>query len=280
MPYTHFGNQADVWKHLALCEAVSIEKPQTYIETNAASAVYTLSNNPEQTFGILRFLEKSPDFPGLKNSLYYTIESNALTGMQYVGSPGLALTILKDITSRFIFFDIEKPPLDNIRAFAGKLDLHEKVETMHQDSLTGLMDMLPEISRTSFVHIDPYFIDRPDPEGYGYMDIFAEATKQGIRCFLWYGFHTLVDKARINDYIRQKLAKAGIMDTLQVELILKVIQEDTIACNPGILGSGLLCSNLSAASVSAILNYSNLLTQLYKGTQFEGFSGDLYREIL
>lgn len=38
MTYTHFGKQADVLKHLLLCELLRIEKPRVYVETNAACA--------------------------------------------------------------------------------------------------------------------------------------------------------------------------------------------------------------------------------------------------
>lgn len=42
MTYTHFGKQADVLKHLLLCELLRIEKPRVYVETNAACAQYAL----------------------------------------------------------------------------------------------------------------------------------------------------------------------------------------------------------------------------------------------
>lgn len=58
MTYTHFGKQADVLKHLLLCELLRIEKPQVYIETNAACAQYTLERTPEQEYGIYHFLKK------------------------------------------------------------------------------------------------------------------------------------------------------------------------------------------------------------------------------
>lgn len=280
MPYTHFGNQADVWKHLALCEVISTEKPRTYIETNSGSAIYLLDHNPERAFGIRHFLEKAPGIPGLKNAAYHRIESRAAADGQYIGSPGLAMTILKDIAGHFVFFDIEKPPLDNIQAFAGKIELHKKIKTFHRDSLTDLPGLLPDVGRNCFIHIDPYYVDRSGPEGYDYIDLFVKAVQSGHRCFLWYGFHTLSDKKRINEHITKKMTTGGIKNTLCVELILEMIRQKTILCNPGILGSGLLCSNLSAASESAVLNYSELLVELYKGTFFAGFKGGLYREIL
>ncbi|MDV6191974.1 hypothetical protein R3O82_01730 [Bacteroides hominis (ex Liu et al. 2022)] len=55
MTYTHFGKQADVLKHLLLCELLRIEKPQVYVETNAACAQYALEKTPEQEYGIYHF---------------------------------------------------------------------------------------------------------------------------------------------------------------------------------------------------------------------------------
>ncbi len=48
----------------------------------------------------------------------------------------------------------------------------------------------------------------------------------------------------------------------------------------GVLGSGLLTSNLSNESLSAIINFSELLVDLYKGTKYNDFKGDLCREII
>lgn len=47
MPYTHFGKQADVFKHVILCEVLKREKPDLYVETNSACAEYMLSNSLE-----------------------------------------------------------------------------------------------------------------------------------------------------------------------------------------------------------------------------------------
>ena len=46
--YTHFGKQPDILKHLVLCEVLQIEKPQIYVETNSACAIYTMAHTPEQ----------------------------------------------------------------------------------------------------------------------------------------------------------------------------------------------------------------------------------------
>lgn len=53
--YTHYGKQADVFKHLVLCEVLNNEMPTVYIDTNSASAVYQLEHTPEQDYGIYHF---------------------------------------------------------------------------------------------------------------------------------------------------------------------------------------------------------------------------------
>ena len=53
-----------------------------------------------------------------------------------------------------------------------------------------------------------------------------------------------------------------------VELIMNSIRKDTIICNPGILGSGILATNLSQESNTTILEYSNMLVCIYSNPQF------------
>jgi len=280
MPYTHFGKQADVWKHLTLCEILEKEQPLIYIETNSACSNYLLENTIEQQFGIYNFIHKAPNYKLLFESIYFDLESSTIKENMYLGSPGLAMNILGNSTEKFIFFDIEKDPLKNIAEFAIQNHLSNKVETINQDSVAGVMNRLHTLPTSTLIHIDPYYIDKPNEDGYNYLDLFIKATQQGLKCFLWYGFNTLDDKKQINNYITNNLKNVSIDDFSCVELIMEIIQKDTIQCNPGILGSGLLTSNLSKESISTILKYSELLIDLYKGTDFNGYKGDLYRDII
>lgn len=36
MPYSHYGEIGDVWKHLPLCFFLTEEKPTVYVESNSA----------------------------------------------------------------------------------------------------------------------------------------------------------------------------------------------------------------------------------------------------
>ena len=280
MPYTHFGKQADVWKHLSLCKVMINELPSIYIDTNSACSDYCLSNTPEQQYGIYHFIDKASDYKDLFKSSYFELERSAMKQNKYLGSPGLAMRILGTITDKFFFFDIEPESLNTIAEFAVQNHIADKTETINRDSVIGVMDMLPVLPKSTLIHIDPYCIDQPNENGYDYLDLFAKATELGIKCFLWYGFNALNEKKSINKFITDKLKNSASANLSCVELIMETIQKDTIPCNPGILGSGLLTSNLSAQSLSTILNYSELLIDLYKGTAFKGFKGNLYRDII
>ena len=99
--YTHYGKQADVFKHLVLCEVLQIEKPQIYIETNSASAIYQMAHTPEQQYGIYHFLKKAREEKPLRESPYYKLESTEMAKGNYLGSPALAMNTLAERTSQY-----------------------------------------------------------------------------------------------------------------------------------------------------------------------------------
>ena len=63
-----------------------------------------------------------------------------------------------------------------------------------------------------------------------------------------------------------------------VELIMNSIRKDTIICNPGILGSGILATKLSQESNTTILEYSNMLVCIYSNIKYKDYDGKLYRD--
>lgn len=278
--YTHFGKQADVFKHLIFCEVLQNEKPSVYVETNSASAIYQMEHTPEQQYGIYHFLENADREEALKNSTYYKLESPEMAKGNYLGSPALAMNILGEQTRQYQFFDIEKEALENVSRYADRMELNTAVQTCNSDSLTGVMELLPSLPASSFVHIDPYEIDRKGTSGTTYLDILVKATQAGMRCLLWYGFMTGDDKTHLNQYIADKLKEAGIHEYTCVELTMNSIRKDTIICNPGIVGSGILATNLSQKSNTLILEYSKRLVNLYQHAEYKSYDGSLYREVL
>ena len=290
MTYTHFGKQADVLKHLLLCELLRIEKPQVYVETNAACAQYALERTPEQEYGIYHFLKRAgaaekeciPERTeyyhpqeALRRSFYYQQESEAMQANRYIGSPGLAMNILGD-TARYIFFDIESEPLENVSQYASTKELKECINLFNRDSIEGTLELLSSLPASSFLHIDPYEIDKPGRNGRTYLDVFIEAAKTGMRCFLWYGYMTLKDKRHLEELIAQSLPEAGIRNATGVELTLKMIKEDIAESNPGVLGSGVLGANLSEESNAVIPKYAAWLEEIYKDAKYKNLDGSVY----
>lgn len=278
--YTHFGKQPDILKHLVLCEVLQNEKPQIYVETNSACAIYTMVHTPEQGYGIYHFLNEANEDTTLNNSLYYQLENEYMANENYLGSPALAMKVLKNDIKEYLFFDLEKGALENIESFAKHQTITSPVRTFHYDSIDGVLELLPSLPKATFLHIDPYEIDKRNNNGYTYLDVLISATKLGMKCLLWYGFMTINDKQALNKYVSEKLNKAGIKDYMCSELIMNSIEKDTVICNPGILGSGILATNLSQKSNVAILNYSKRLVEIYKNARYKEFDGSLHNDTI
>ena len=274
--YTHFAKQPDVLKHLILCEVLKNETPQVYVETNSACAIYPMTQTPEQQYGIYHFLEKADEVPSLKDSIYYQLESGEMAKGNYLGSPALAMNVLGKQAKRFVFFDLEKSALENVGTYAKQIELSASVEIHHADSSRGTIELLPSLPTSSFIHIDPYEIDKKGGSGVTYLDVLIQATLLGMKCLLWYGFMTGDDKASLDNYITSSLEKAGIKDYTGVKLTMNSIRKDSVLCNPGILGSGILATNLSQTSTDIILDYSNQLVDIYKDAKYKDYDGSLY----
>lgn len=274
--YTHFAKQPDVLKHLILCEVLKNETPQVYVETNSAYAIYPMTQTPEQQYGIYHFLEKADEVPSLKDSVYYQLESGEMAKGNYLGSPALAMNVLGKQAKRFVFFDLEKSALENVDTYAKQIGLSASVEIQHADSSRGTIELLPSLPASSFIHIDPYEIDKKGGSGVTYLDVLIQATQLGMKCLLWYGFMTGDDKASLDNYITSSLEKAGIKDYTGIELTMNSIRKDSVLCNPGILGSGILATNVSQTSKDIILDYSNQLVDIYKDAKYKDYDGSLY----
>ena len=244
--YTHFGKQPDVLKHLVLCEVLQIEKPQIYVETNSACAIYTMTHTPEQEYGIYHFLNEANKDATLKNSLYYQLESESMANGNYLGSPALAMKVLNNDVKECLFFDLEKEALENIESFVRHQAVAPSIRTFNCDSIDGVLKLLPSLPKSTFLHIDPYEID----------------------------------KQALNKSMSEKFNKAGIKDYTCSELIMNAIKKDTVVCNPGILGSGILATNLFQKSNAVIQDYSKKLVEIYKNAQYKKFNGSLYNDTI
>ena len=201
---------------------------------------------------------------------------------RYLGSPGLAMTILKDIVNQYIFCDIEEEPLDEINRFADNLGIGNKVKTIHGDSIDFGFRFIPELNYDDFVFLDPYWPFDENETGYSFFDLFIVLAKTNIRCVLWYGYDTLNSKEKIVSFAKEKLDRIKLEkhSIKGVNMFLRVLQEDKVVFNPGVPGCGVLVANLSEQSVEKLLVFSEELQKFYKKVKYEGFDGELSREVI
>lgn len=280
MGYKHFGRIGDVWKHLPLCEIVLNEEIETYIETNSAYFDYMLEHSIEQDYGVGLFMRESGKYTELKESAYYNLIKPFYDKNKYLGSCGQVIHLLRDKPDSYLFFDLDKEALDSIVESVEKIGLSDKVETRQMESATGLINLVPKLNDKAFVHIDPYLIHQPNENGHSYLDGFIDASNKGVKCFLWYGFVTLEQKNEIDKLLISSINQTRNSNISCDELILNEIQDNTVDINPGILGCGILTSNLTKNSTEIISNYAKLLVEMYKDSEYNGTSGALYYDNL
>jgi len=271
MPYHHYGNIGDIWKHLPLCTILEIERPHTYVETNSACATYALEGTPRQKYGVIQTYRHAVESAVVAGSRYVAIlraqNNDAPDPRTYPGSPSLAMAVLGDTAARFIFCDIEPEALDSVAAHAASLGLEGRVTTVLGDSISGTYRMLHTLTPDDFLHIDPYLILEPNAEGLTYFNVFLEATRRSIKCMLWYGYFTTAEQRAMEARFQAAMASD---DTLArhhldgVEVALDLIQPDSIVVNPGIVGCGVLTSNLSQASREAVSALAAGLLEIYE----------------
>lgn len=204
------------------------------------------------------------------------MESDAAQKGCYYGSPALAMKVLRENADKYYFFDLQSKSLENVKALAEREHLGDRIMIQNCDSTKGVMDLLPTLPKTTFLHIDPYEIDVKGIDGHTYFDVFVRATQLGMKCLLWYGFMTLDDELRLDKYMASHLQKADIRNIVGSKLIMNNIKKDIIACNPGVLGSGLWASNLSDQSNYQLLDFTQLLVDVYKNSRYKGQDGEVY----
>lgn len=149
----------------------------------------------------------------------------------------------------------------------------------------GSYHLLSQLDDTAFIHFDPYYAFEKGKDGMSYFDVFLEASKRGIKCMLWYCYFTLKEKREIYSEITKEIEERDINPHKRrirgSEVHLELIEEDTIPINPGMLGCGILISNLSKKSYQIMELYSTELVKLYSGsTVFGRYPGDLMEEKL
>jgi 23S rRNA (adenine2030-N6)-methyltransferase len=268
----HYGKIGDLWKHLPLAEILSIEKPVTYWDPYAGSAEYPLTHSWERDYGVFHFLEEAAQTPNLRDSIYLKLltRTSKENPSIYPGSPNLAMTILGR-SAEYLFCDTDSRSIDSIRRVAQARGLSvTRVRCLVEDGLAILQKNLSETSDQSlarqFALIDPYNPFERSRDGIHATDLFFRMTSKGAKAMLWYGWDTSETREQIWTLLRESFRShgpKGLRSYWCGEIALAEGDRlDRSAC-PGVNGCGVLCANLSDASVHACTRLGNSLAATY-----------------
>jgi 23S rRNA (adenine2030-N6)-methyltransferase len=286
MPYRHYGEIGDVWKHLPLCEILSLTHPRVYVETNAAFASYALTETPARRYGVRTTYRHAARSPVVDGSAYLQIlrdlNERAPVPQTYLGSPGLAMHLLNRDCRRFVFFDLEPEPLRDVEAAARVLGLARRVETRCQDSRRGTLRILDAMTPDGLLFVDPYELFAPgDDGGPAYLDVVGEAARRSIPCVAWYGYFTRSEQTDARSQIRAFIAANPEADPLSVEVLMAAIGDEKPRVDPGIVGCGVLLVNLPESVKAIVASLAAGLVAVYaEGVTFAGGTGALRAERL
>jgi len=283
MANRHFGNIGDIWKHLPLAEILAIEKPQRYWESHAGSAQYRLRHSKGRDYGIYYLLAHAADSLYLGASSFLCLLDGTRTGSGklavYPGSPRIAMEMLGP-AAWYLFCDIDGESLRTIRQAARSLGVPAgRLKCAKADGvrtvLKSALNLPQEQASSTMVLIDPCAGDRPFLRSQARpspMDLFSLVAALGAKAILWYSFDSLSERQSAWEAIRSSLADHGIKPGARRlwcgEICLRAIQDAGLRFNPGAMGCGLLCGNLSGEAVSASSRLGYELARVYARASF------------
>lgn len=167
----HAGNDADVFKHVALCALIDAlerkDKPFLYVETHAGAGFYNLRSRraqetAEAALGIRMLWPPSPADSMPAPARTYLAEVQRCNGMgglkRYPGSPWFAQALLR-AWDRGVFAELH--PVDYgklVRLLRGD----KRLTVVQQDGYALLRALLPPLERRALVFIDPSYETRDE----------------------------------------------------------------------------------------------------------------------
>ena len=275
MANVHYGNIGDIWKHLPLAEILAIESPSRYWESHAGSSHYSLTHSAERDYGIFYFAHSASQSDILNNAVFTQLVKGYEQHGQlrfYPGSPLLAMTVLQPHHATFFFCDIDPQSLSTISDDRVKIGLSEDaVQIVQGDGIETLTRLLasvgPEGMSNTFAHLDPYQPFAANAEGITPVDLFCEISRRGGKAMLWYGF----DSAGGQENIHQQLQHTFHVHSFHPpaywlwcgEITLNAMHIPGYRFNPGVMGCGIILSNVSRTSLTACKHLGEALETLY-----------------
>jgi len=126
-----------------------------------------------------------------------------------------------------------------------------------------LAALAKEEASGTFLHVDPY---RPLESGRGgesSLGLFAGAAQRGVGSMLWYGFDATSERALVLDALREQIAGGAWYG----EVCLRAEDLSEVGFDPGVLGCGVVMSNVGEEALAACSRLGEGLASAYAGAR-------------
>ena len=115
----------------------------------------------------------------------------------------------------------------------------------------------------TFLHVDPYRPSEPGHGGESPLGLFARAAEREVGCMLWYGFDARDARALVLDALRERIAGGAWYG--EVSLHAEDLSE--VGFDLGVLGCGVVMSNVGEEALGACSRLGEGLAQAYAGAR-------------
>ncbi|WP_299195406.1 23S rRNA (adenine(2030)-N(6))-methyltransferase RlmJ [uncultured Amphritea sp.] len=234
----HAGNFADLLKHVVLTEIlehlIKKDKPFDYIDTHAGAGLYDLYSDEADKLGEYRNgigKLKAEQWPALASYFAAIRSCNPKGGLRfYPGSPMIASHFMRPQDRATLY---ELHPTD-FKLLSRNTRENRRINVLNQDSLEGLLSLLPPTSRRALVLMDPSYEMKSD-----YDQVF-KVLKNAHKKFatgtyaLWY---PVVERHRIRK-LEKLFINSGIPNIQRFELGLEPDSQER-----GMTASGMIVIN-------------------------------------
>lgn len=237
----HAGNHADVLKHFLLYLVLDYfnqkDKPYWYIDTHSGAGVYDLRGEHAQKVGefhdgIARLWQAdlSPQLADFVAHLRESLPDEYLYG----GSPWLAQSLLRE-ADKLRLFELHPTDFTHLINNMREAKLGRRGIVKQEDGFTGLVALLPPVTRRAVVLIDPPYEQKQDYTRV--IQTLKDALKRFEQgCYMvWY---PCLSRAESKE-LPEKLKKLCPDNYLQAELYVHTPRADGF----GMHGSGMFIIN-------------------------------------
>jgi 23S rRNA A2030 N6-methylase RlmJ len=275
----HYGNLADVFKHLALGELLAMLRPAEYWESHAGAASYAESDPPaeERVHGIHYALSRQSQSHLLTHTTYFRMLNGMIEKMKLrtvPGSPKLAHYVMPQLPKvrRFLFCEQDAESLVSIQKLFGTTPLVECICDDGTMILRGAALMLSaEWSKSTLAFLDPNELDGATDAGITPLELACELGNREIPTMLWYGFKDDAQRRERVAKIEAAMGKALLTKRGARRFEGKLVAPPDAALTQW--GFGLLVQNCPEVVMERVDSVLHALAGVYKEAPLGASSG-------